>query len=111
LFFYKDGRVISYNRYNRFDQHLHSFPGLRVESDTVHVARGFYEIDIYENLRIVIKAGTFGKMEYHGHIRDDDSVDLFSRCPFTWAKKSATFVRCTEKKDTSHMGLDDVCAS
>lgn len=78
-------------------------------SDTVHVSRGFYEIDIWDSIRIVIKAGDFGKMEYRGFIRDEDTVDLFFRCPFTWAKKSATFVRCILQKDIIHMELDDVC--
>jgi hypothetical protein len=106
LFFYKDGRVMSYNKYNRFDQHINSFPGLSVESEKVHRFRGIYQVDLWDNIRIVIK-GDLGKMEYKGFIRDEDTVDLFCRCPFTWAKKSGTFVRCSLRKDLIHMELGD----
>ena len=107
LFFYKDGRVKSYNRYDRFDQHLLSFPGLRIESEKVHCFRGIYQVDIWDNIRIVIKTD-YGKLEYRGFIRDL-MVDLFFRCPFTWAKQSATFVRCTERKHIIRMELGEVC--
>ena len=110
LSFYRDGRVVSFNRYNRLAQHLHSFPGLSLESENVHCFRGIYQVDIWDNIRIVIK-GDFGKTEYRGFITDDDTLYLFCRNPFTWAKKSATFVRYNEQKDTSHMGLGDVCSS
>ena len=109
LFFYKkDGRVKSYNRYNRFDQHLHSFPGLRIESENVHCFRGIYQVDIWDHIRIVIKTD-YGKLECRGFIRDENTVDFFFRCPFTWAKKSATFVRCTERKNIIDKELGDVC--
>ena len=98
LFFFKDGRVISYNRYDRFNQHLLSFPELKVEDEKIHCFRGIYQVDIWDNIRIVIKSD-FGKTEYNGFIRDDGTLDLFCRCPFTYAKKSATFVRCSEVKE------------
>ena len=99
LLFYKDGRVISYNRYNRFDQHFHLVP-----------FRGIYQVDLWDNIRIVLK-GDLGKLDYKGFIRDDETVHLFSRCPFTWAKKQATFVRCSLLKDLIHMELGDVCVN
>ncbi len=108
LFFYRDGRVISYNKYNRVDQHLNSAPGLRIESENVYSFRGIYHIDIWDNIRIVIK-GDFGKMEYRGFIRNEETVDLIFRCPFTWAKKSATFVRCCERKDIINKEVGDFC--
>ncbi len=110
LFFFKGGRVISYNRNNRFDQHLHSCLGLRIESESVHCFRGIYQVDIWDNLRIVIKSD-FGKLEYRGFIRDEDTIDLFSRCRFTCAKKSATFMRCTVPKDNCQMEIGDVCTN
>jgi len=108
IFFFKDGRVMSYNRYDRFDQHLHSFPGLTVESENFHCFRGIYQVDIWDNIRVVIKTD-YGKLEYRGFIRDEDTVDLFFRCPFTWAKKSATFVRCILQKDIINKELGGVC--
>jgi len=107
LFFYKDGRVISYNRYNWFDQYLHSLPELRVESESVLCFRGIFQIDLWDNIRIVLKGYDLGKMEYRGFIRNEDTIDLFSRCPFTCAKKSATFVRCCERKELIHFEIND----
>jgi len=104
LYFYMGGRVVSYHRCNRFDQQLHSFPGLRLESENVNCFRGIYQVDIWENIRIVIKG--FGKLEYRGFIRDENTVDLFYQCPFTWAKKSATFVRCLLQKDVTHFNIN-----
>lgn len=108
LLFFRDNRVLYYSRYNRFDQQLHSFPGLRLESENVYCFRGIYQVDIWDNVRIVIK-GDFGKMVYRGFIRDEDIVFLICRCPFTCAKKSATFVRCAEQKDNIGKEFGDIC--
>lgn len=110
IWFYPDGRVISFCKTSDFEQTLQTFPWFKVDSDTIHHSRGIYQVDIWDNIRVVIK-GDIGKLEYRGFIRDDDTIDLFSRCPFTCAKKSATFVRCTVPKDNVHMELGDVCTN
>lgn len=107
LFFFKDKRVISYNRYSRFGQQFHSFLEFRVESDTVYVLRGFYELDIVGHMRIVING--YFSIEYRGLITDDDTLDLLCRCPYTWAQKSVTFVRCAERKNVIRKELGDFC--
>ena len=110
LWFYPDGRVMSFGKAVEFAKTLQTFPWFNVDSDTIHYSRGIYHIDIWDNIRVVIKCD-FGKLEYRGFIRDEDTIDLFSRCPFTCAKKSATFVRCSLRKELIHMYLGDVCTN
>lgn len=106
LRFYPDGRVISYGKYTRFDQVLQTFPRFRVESDKVHFSRGIYHTDIWDNIRIVLK-GYYGKIEYNGFIRDEDTVDLFYNCPFTCARKLVTFIRFSASEHIIHIEVTD----
>ena len=108
LWFYPDGRVMSFGKAVEFAQTLQTFPWYNVDSDTIHYSRGIYHIDIWDNIRVVIKSD-FGKLEYRDFIRDEDTIDLFSRSPFTCAKKSATFVRCTLPKDIIDKELGHIC--
>ena len=85
--FYTDGRVISFGKSAKFDQPL--------QTDTTHFSRGFYHIDIWDNIRITVK-GSYGKIVYQGFIRDEN-IDLFYRCPFSNCKKLVTFIRFSKE--------------
>ena len=106
LRFFSDGRVISFGKSTRFDQVLLTFPRFRVESDKVHYSRGIYHIDIWDNIRIVLK-GCLGKMEYNGFIRDEDTIDLLYSCPFTCARKLVTFLRYSIDEHIIHIEISD----
>lgn len=76
LRFYADGRVIFYVKYNSLNQFIQTIPSLTTENENVHYSLGIYNVDIWDNIRIVIK-GHFGKIEFHGFIRDENTIDLF----------------------------------
>ena len=103
FWFYPDGRVISMVKSNLFDQHLKTFPWMKVDSDVIHFSRGIYKVDIWDNIRICME-GEYGKIVYEGHIRDEN-IDLYYRCPITNVMKLMTYVRFCEEHHIIHLEL------
>lgn len=103
FWFYNDGRVISMVKSNLFDQHLKTYPWFKIDSDVIHFSRGFYKVDIWDNIRICTK-GEYGKIVYKGHI-NDDCIDLYYRCPITNFKTLVTYVRFNEEHHNIHLEL------
>jgi hypothetical protein len=95
FWFSPDGRVVAMFKSNLYDQHLITYPWFKLDSDIIHLSRGFYKIDIWDNIRICLK-GDYGKIVYEGHIRDE-YMDLYCRCPITNFKRLVTYVRLNEE--------------
>lgn len=105
FWFYPDGRVVSMFKSTKFDQPLRTYPWFKVDSDVIHFSRGIYTIDIWDAIIITVR-GCFGKIVYDGYIRDDDTIDLYYRCPITNFKKLVTYVRFCEEQHIIHLELD-----
>jgi len=106
LSFYPDGRVISYGKYSKLNQLLQTFPGFRIETDTVLYSRGFYQLDFGGGINIYLK-GEYGKMVYRGTILDQNTIELSYRCPITNFEKTATFFRFSSHPHIIHIELSD----
>ena len=98
-----DGRAVSYARYYRFNQYLLTFPSMSVETNQIYVSRGKHRIE--ESKIKVIVRGELGRIVFQGTIKDEDSMDLFWRCPFTNERKSAVFTRYSKKNHIIHFEL------
>lgn len=107
LRFYSDGKVIRYGRYTRIDQHFRSFLWFTIEEEQTHYSRGIYQLDKSDGIRLVFK-GDFGTMNYHGTIRDENTIDLSYGCPLTNFRKSATFFHFSLEQHKVQIELSEI---
>lgn len=103
---YTDGRAVTYGRYYRLNKYLYTFPEMSVETNRVYVSMFRYRLNDSRKIIIILR-GEFGKIVYQGTIKDEDSMDLFWRCPFTNEHKSAVFTRFKEGNHIIHLELSN----
>jgi len=98
---YPDGRVIVYGKSTAFDESLQTFPWFRVDSDINFLAEGNYLIVDDNRIKIRVVGG-YGPIDYRGTIRDEDTLYLNCRCPFTNYVKSEKYLRFSEDNHIIH---------
>ncbi len=105
--FYSDGRVISFGEPTMFDQHLRTFPGVHKKSGTIQFARGIYHVDIWDNIKIIVK-GSYGKIVYQDFVKDEKTIDLSYSCPFTNFTKLVTYIRFSKEHHITRFELNQI---
>jgi hypothetical protein len=110
LLFYPNSRVISFGSSGQANQSSSAIQWLSRESEKIHFSRGIYHIDIWDNIRITVK-GDYGTMVYRGFVRDENTIDLYCKCPFTNFKTLKTYQRFSSEHHIIHKQISDICAN
>ncbi len=105
--FYSDGRVISFGESTMFNQHIRTFPGVQKKSDTIQFARGIYHVDIWGNIKIIVK-GDLGKIIYHGFTWGEKTIDLSYSCPYANFTKLVTYTRFNKEHHIIRFELNQI---